>query len=208
MRLCKYCGNSFPLVYFLAKRGKFNKMCRNCLEGCDVVMSAQPEMCDNGTVRWTIYGKLHRSDDPITGASLPAVEYQDGGKEWWICGQLHRTDGPAVERINGDRVWYEKGKCHRAAQPAFQSIYGDKAWYWRGQLHRNGGPAIQLSDGKEYWYVHGVEFTDLRRKLKGVWQRRRWRLFIRRAARMWHLAPAIEWRPPHGVRFVEMMASM
>jgi hypothetical protein len=42
-------------------------------------------------------------------------------------GQLHRTDGPAVE-----------------------DIYG-KYWYINGELHRTDGPAIEWSDGSKYW---------------------------------------------------------
>jgi len=112
------------------------------------------------------------------------VSFLSGSSQRRDCDHIFRPlENNTTQGNDGDRVWYENGKCHREAQPAFQNIYGDKAWYWRGQLHRNGGPAIRLSDGKEYWYVHGVEFTDLRSKLKRVVRRRRWRLFIRRAAR-------------------------
>lgn len=52
-------------------------------------------------------------------------------------GQLHREDGPAVER-NGDR-W----------------------WYINGQRHRLDGPAIEYSDGSKHWYIYGKEFTQI-----------------------------------------------
>ena len=29
----------------------------------------------------------------------------DGGKEWWLGGKRHRTDGPAVEGAAGSRMW-------------------------------------------------------------------------------------------------------
>ena len=40
--------------------------------------------------------------------------------------QLHREDGPAVERPNGTRFWYRKGELHReeefeARKPRFSS---------------------------------------------------------------------------------------
>lgn len=34
----------------------------------------------------------------------------DGDKRWWLNNQLHREDGPAVERSNGDVFWYIHGK--------------------------------------------------------------------------------------------------
>jgi hypothetical protein len=36
--------------------------------------------------------------------------YADGDKHWWLKGQRHREDGPAVELSNGDKHWYLNGK--------------------------------------------------------------------------------------------------
>ena len=34
-----------------------------------------------------------------------------GTKRWWnLKGQFHRTDGPAVDWINGGKEWYINGK--------------------------------------------------------------------------------------------------
>jgi len=44
-------------------------------------------------------GKRHRSDGP-------AVERIDGTKEWCLNGQHHRTDGPAVEWAGGSTEWW------------------------------------------------------------------------------------------------------
>jgi hypothetical protein len=33
---------------------------------------------------WTLNGKLHREDGP-------AVEYDDGAKEWWLLGRLYKN---------------------------------------------------------------------------------------------------------------------
>jgi hypothetical protein len=54
----------------------------------------------------------HREDGP-------AVEYKNGHKQWWINGELHRINGPAIEIpytkwqynewwINGQRLSPEK----------------------------------------------------------------------------------------------------
>ena len=38
------------------------------------------------------------------------VEYTSGSKEWWLDGQQHRIDGPAVECASGSKAWYLNGK--------------------------------------------------------------------------------------------------
>ena len=57
---------------------------------------------DNGTKEWSIDGNLHREDGP-------AVERPKCHKQWWINGNLHREDGPAIERANGDNQWWING---------------------------------------------------------------------------------------------------
>ena len=57
---------------------------------------------DNGDKEWFLNGKLHRVDGP-------AVEYADGSKRWYIDGKRHRIDGPAIEYANGTKCWYLDG---------------------------------------------------------------------------------------------------
>lgn len=57
----------------------------------------------------------------------------DGNVRWYHNGQLHRDDGPAIERADGT-----------------------KQWYHRGYLHRDDGPAIKYSSGEVAWYIHGT----------------------------------------------------
>ena len=35
--------------------------------------------------------------------------YADGTKEWYLNGQLHREDGPAIERVDGYKSWWLNG---------------------------------------------------------------------------------------------------
>ena len=35
--------------------------------------------------------------------------YPNGHKEWYLNGQLHREDGPALEWANGDKWWCLNG---------------------------------------------------------------------------------------------------
>jgi hypothetical protein len=46
---------------------------------------------------------LHREDGP-------AVEYDDGHKEWWLNGRRHREDGPAIEYAAGYWDWWVNGE--------------------------------------------------------------------------------------------------
>jgi hypothetical protein len=78
----------------------------------------------------------------------PAVEYENGTKEWWVNGLLHREDGPAIEYskeaseyFDGGEEWWQNGKMHRVDGPALINRF--KTEYWvGGNLHRADGPAI------------------------------------------------------------------
>ena len=56
-----------------------------------------------GTKVWYLNGQRHREDGP-------AIEWPDGGKEWWLNGQRHREDGPAREFADGAKSWYLNGE--------------------------------------------------------------------------------------------------
>jgi hypothetical protein len=79
-----------------------------------------------GTKRWcSINGKLHRNND------LPAVEFADGTKKWYVNGKLHRdNDLPAVEFADGNKCWCENGRMHRlGGLPALEHVNGEKEWW-------------------------------------------------------------------------------
>ena len=82
---------------------------------------------DNGDKEWFLNGKLHRVDGP-------AVEYADGTKHWYLDGKCHRVDGPAIEYANGTKCWYLNDKCHRIDGPAVEDANGTKCWYLDGRL--------------------------------------------------------------------------
>jgi hypothetical protein len=58
---------------------------------------------DSGTREWYLDGQLHRTDGP-------AIEWASGAREWYLNGKLHREDGPALEQLNGTRLWYLNGR--------------------------------------------------------------------------------------------------
>ncbi len=57
----------------------------------------------DGTKMWYLNGELHREDGP-------AVEYPDGTKHWFLNGEYHCEDGPAFEYADGTKMWYLNGK--------------------------------------------------------------------------------------------------
>jgi hypothetical protein len=42
--------------------------------------------------------------------------YDDGTKEWYLNGKLHREDGPAGEYADGSKWWYLNGVYHTEAE--------------------------------------------------------------------------------------------
>ena len=61
---------------------------------------------------------------------------EQGTRRWYQNGELHRTDGPAIEWPNGNHWWYQNGK-----------------------KHRTDGPAIEYSNGDHWWFLEAVEHS-------------------------------------------------
>ena len=70
--------------------------------------------------------------------------YKDGSKSWWLNGNRHREDGPAIEWANGYKEWYFNGNRHREDGPAIECADGTKEWWLNGELHREDGPALNM----------------------------------------------------------------
>jgi len=60
-----------------------------------------------------------------------------GIKSWYLNGELHREDGPAVEYPDGIKLWYINGEHHRI-----------------------DGPAVEYSDGKKFYYIDDLSLTE------------------------------------------------
>jgi hypothetical protein len=54
-------------------------------------------------IKWYLNGEKHRVDEP-------AIEWNDGSKEWWLYGNRHRMDGPSVVWMTGIKEWWRFGK--------------------------------------------------------------------------------------------------
>jgi hypothetical protein len=96
---------------------------------------------------------IHRLDGP-------AVEWPNGGKEWYVDGKCHRLDGPAIEYANGSKEWYVDDKRHRLDGPAVEWPNGTREWYANGKLHRTDGPAVEYVNGYKEWFVDGKRLSE------------------------------------------------
>ena len=109
----------------------------------------------DGGKEWWINGKKHRENGP-------ALVWPNRDKEWWVNGKLHREDGPAIERSNRGKEWYVNGKLHREDGPAIEYTDGYKEWYVNGKRHRENGPAIEYSNGDTEWWINGKHHRTVR----------------------------------------------
>ena len=108
---------------------------------------------DDGTILWYLNGQLHQTDGP-------AVEHPDGTKRWYLSGKRHRTDGPAIEYSDGHKSWYLNGVRHRTDGPAYEHPDGIKTWWINGKRHREDGPAVEYSEGHKEWWLNGMEYPE------------------------------------------------
>ena len=68
---------------------------------------------------------------------------------------------------NGDKHWYLNGERHREDGPAIEYAGGDKCWYLNDQLHREDGAAIEYANGDiKYWFLNGKRLTQEQWKAK------------------------------------------
>lgn len=118
----------------------------------------------NGTTKYYLYGNLHRIDGP-------AVEGVNE-KEWYLNGKRHRVDGPACEHQDGSKDWYFDGQFHRIGGPAIEWCGGSNYWYVNGKKHRLDGPAVESVYGKE-WFVddklHRIDGPAIEGEGKNEW---------------------------------------
>jgi hypothetical protein len=72
--------------------------------------------------RYNTKNKIYRDND------LPAIEYADDGKQFWVNGKLHRdNDLPAIITSNKNKHWYVNIMRHRLrGLPAIESADGRK----------------------------------------------------------------------------------
>ena len=79
------------------------------------------------------------NEDEVFDALKYHIVTNEFGSRFYLnsAGELHRTNGPAVEYANGEKWWYQNG-----------------------QLHRTDGPAVEYADGTKEWCVNGEELSE------------------------------------------------
>jgi hypothetical protein len=82
-------------------------------------------------------------------------KFPNGTVCYFLNGEYHRTDGPAIIWADGDEFYYQNGQRHREDGPAIIRTDGSKYYYQNGQRHREDGPAVIYPDGEEYYYLDG-----------------------------------------------------
>jgi hypothetical protein len=105
-------------------------------------------------------GLLHRENGP-------AVEYADGGGEWWIHGHRQTKNGQStIVTPCGTQIWVIDDQLHRDQEPAIIGVANRQEWWVHGHRSReNNQPAIEDSGRKEWWVndiYHG--FNDDRHR--------------------------------------------
>lgn len=87
---------------------------------------------------------------------------QFGIKRYYLNGELHRTDGPAIEQEDTKyKEWLQYGIHHRIGGPAIEYTDGTKIWYHHGIIHREDGAAIEHANGFKEYYIKGSKLDCL-----------------------------------------------
>ena len=97
----------------------------------------------------------YKTVEELTNKGYEYIVDKNGDKSWYLNGNRHREDGPAIEWADGDKSWYINGNRHREDGPAYIGANGDKEWCLNGNKHREDGPAVENKNGSKYWYING-----------------------------------------------------
>ena len=54
----------------------------------------------------------------------------------------------------GTKRWFLNGEYHREDGPAVENAVGNKYWFLHGYRHREDGPAVEWADGLKEWWLH------------------------------------------------------
>jgi hypothetical protein len=87
------------------------------------------------------------------------AEYPDG-RAFFLRGRVHREDGPAVELDDGTKEWFLSDQRHREDGPAVVRADGTKEWWLDDARHRDDGPAVEWADGAREWWLDGEKMTQ------------------------------------------------
>jgi hypothetical protein len=92
-------------------------------------MNNQPklEVDRYGNKWWYLNGDFHNEDGP-------ALIYDNGSKHWYLHGERHREDGPAIEYYDGTMFWYLNGKRYYSKEKWFQALTPEQQYSYLWNL--------------------------------------------------------------------------
>jgi hypothetical protein len=106
---------------------------------------------------------MNNGDKHLENQCDITVEFiSDKCKEYYLNGELHRLDGPAIEYVNGDKEYWlnnvrikkEDLSINKWPKCTINGL-GNKEWMnEKGEYHREDGPAIEWPGGNKYWYIN------------------------------------------------------
>ena len=77
--------------------------------------------------------KLHTHPEELIGYNIPYEIHNEMSSAWYLNGNLHREDGPAIIWADGTKIWYKNGLRHREDGPAVDTVYGNQQWFINGE---------------------------------------------------------------------------
>ena len=86
---------------------------------------------------------------------------------WYKDDKIHREDGPAIEYNNGCKEWWFNGNqtleanIYEFTSASGRYVLEDKTimYFKEGLAHNENGPAIEGEDFKEWW-INGKKLTE------------------------------------------------
>ena len=125
---------------------------------CKIIYNSDIDMSSE----WGMFGKKHGLHDNPSFVNRYL-------KKWEKCDLKHRkNDLPAVEWGDGSKFWYVRGISHRhnSNDPHFIQTSGSMCWYdENGKMHRDDGlPAYMYIQNGEHiiweWWHHGLKIKS------------------------------------------------
>lgn len=115
----------------------------------------------NGSKLWLFKQKIYKKNTLGINRNNECIESSNGTKEWYLNGEFHREDGPAIEYLNGCKEWWVNGRHHRIDGPAIDAPHSFKAWYLNNKRCRLDGPAYEGIHGDNYWFINGIHIGGI-----------------------------------------------
>jgi hypothetical protein len=109
----------------------------------------------------------YKDDLPLVNGGIMRLVSKPDVQAWSIfyfdsLGRRHNEHGPAINHSNRTKMWFVNGERHREDGPALTTGAGE-IWYYHGMIHRFDGPAqSHFINGTKRYYIYDVEYTQER----------------------------------------------